>query len=334
MIKVLVLLMSAFIAPVSSQRSVARPALTLDPYVKADGAITVFANGSYVEPYFAMRALNTAADLGADVDSLARGYIAWQLQRLDADSAFKRYCLADDSTWMSCGAPDADDAAVALWIELLYRTAGKRRMPAEWKRSADQSRHALARLLDSSAKVYRVSASVPVALFMDNVEVLSALETSAATGAAAVAGDHRPLSRGASRLRSAIKRQFWDVTNRRYRVSSQEGDAQERFYPEIAAQVFPAVFGFGNPVQSPQTLAGQWLRDHERDWIAESDSGAAWGLIAVAAARTGHRDAVRRWLERADRVKAGAHWNVADEAIYRTVSARALSEANGDQRIR
>jgi len=322
------------ITPVASQQSAARSPLTLEPYVKADGAITVFSNGSYVEPYFAMRSLNTAADLGADVDSLARGYIAWQLQRLAADSAFKRYCFGEDSTWTACGAPDADDAALALWIQLLYRTAGKRRMPAAWKRSADQSRHALARLLDSTAKVYRVSTSVPVALFMDNVEVLSALETSAATGAAAVAGDRQPLSRGASRLRSAIRRQFWDVTNRRYRVSSQVGDAEERFYPEIAAEVFPAVFGFGNPAQSSQALAGQWLQLHERDWIAESDSGAAWGLIAVAAARTGHRDAVRRWLERAERVRAGAHWNVADEAIYRTLSARALSEANGDQRIR
>jgi hypothetical protein len=71
-------------------RGPARRAFALDSYVQRDGAITVYPNGAYVEPYFAMRALSTAADLGADVDSLARGYIAWQLARFEAGLGFSR----------------------------------------------------------------------------------------------------------------------------------------------------------------------------------------------------------------------------------------------------
>ena len=260
-----------------------------------------------------MRALNTAADLGANVDSLARGYIAWQLRRLDIDSAFKRYCFGEDSTWTSCGAPDADDAALALWIELLYRTAGKRRLPAEWKRSADESRHALAALLHSTAKVYRVSTSVPVALFMDNVEVLSALETSAATGAAAVGGDRRPLSRGASRLRAAITRQFWDGRNRRYRVSSQVGDVQDRFYPGDRCPGLPGRFRLRYPgaitANSYPTLAsrsrtrldcgvGQWRRVGAGRRCGDAYGTARSGDPLAGTCRSGQR---RGALERGGR---------------------------------
>jgi hypothetical protein len=303
------------------QRAATQPALKLEAYVTRDGALTVFAGGSYVEPYFAMRALNTAADLGMNADSLARGYIAWQLQRLGNDSAFKRYCRGADDSWTVCGAADADDAALALWIELLYRTAGGKRMPAAWKRSADASRHALASLRDPATNVYVVSHAVPIALFMDNVEVLSALETSAHTVAAAIARDRTPLAKGAARLRSAINQVFWDSATRTFRVSSQAGAAVPRFYPEIVAQVFPAVFGYGTPVQSAKARTSQWLREHEGDWIAESDSGAAWGLVAVAAARTGHSSEAGRWMQRADRIRSGAHWNVVDEAIYRAGAA-------------
>ena len=328
------------VAPASSQAPAGSPMLRLESYVKADGAITVFADGSYVEPYFAMRALSSAADLGFDVDSLARGYIAWQLRRFDADSSFKRYCLGSDSAdrvWAACGAADADDSALGLWIELLYRTAGRKRMPAAWKHSADRSRRALAALRDSATSVYLVSQTVRIGLFMDNIEVLSALENSARTPAAAAAGDRVPLARGAARLRSAINRVFWDRPARSFRISSQPGAQPPRFYPEIVAQVFPAVFGYGNPVRSSQALTAQWLRDHERDWVAESDSAAAWGLVAVAAARTGHSAAANCWVERAGRMRAGAHWNVADEAIYRVLSTRnpaARCALNDGQRIR
>lgn len=205
-------------APLSSQRASTprvrpRPALTLESYARPDGAITVFADGAYVEPYFAMRALNTAADLGWDVDSLARRYIAWQLKQLGRGTSFKRYCRGDDASWSACGGADADDAALALWIELLYRTAGRMQMPPDWRQSAEASRRALASLWDPVVGVYVVSSALRTGLFMDNIEVLSALETAARSPQAGAGGDRPSLLRGAARLRAAITRVFLGPTH-------------------------------------------------------------------------------------------------------------------------
>ena len=224
-----------------------------------------------------MRALNTAADLGFDVDSLARGYIRWQLARLDTGSSFHRYCRGGDSAWSACGAADADDAALALWIELLLRTAGRSPMPAAWRRSADLSWRALASLWDPVVGVYVVASAVRTGLLMDNIEVLSALETAARARRSADT-DRVRLSRGAARLRSAITRVFWDQETARYRVSTQPPELNPRFYPEIVAQVFPAAFGYGDPRGSAKALVTQWLRQHEREWVAASDSGAGVGV--------------------------------------------------------
>jgi hypothetical protein len=306
-------------SPASAQGRSRTSPLALGAYVKPDGAITVFADGQYVEPYFAMRALNTAADLGADVDSLARGYIRWQLRRLETDTTFRRACL-DGAEWKACGQADADDAALALWIELLYRTAGRGRMPAAWLRSAAASRRELAILRDPANGTYLVSRSVAVALFMDNVEVLSALETAGRTSAARATGGGRALTHAAARLKAAIDRVFWDRRTGRYRVSTQPPAAVLRFYPEIVGQIFPAVVGHGSPVASSQALVAQWLQLHERDWIAESAEGAAWGLVAAAAVRAGQMAAAACWVERAGALRRGAHWNVADEAVFLVLS--------------
>jgi len=295
--------------------------LRLESYTDGDGAITVFSGGSYVEPYFAMRALNTAADLGFDIDSLARRYVTWQLARLDGGTSFKRYCRGDDGLWSACGVADADDAALALWIELLYRTAGRRKMPASWRHSLDLSRRALASLWDAHVGVYVVSSTVKTGLFMDNIEVLSALETAARTRRAVADGDRPALLRGATRLRAAITRVFWNRRTATYRISTQPSEPNARFYPEVVGQVFPAAFAFGNPMHSSKALVAQWLRRHEQEWVAAADSGAAWGLVAAAAARTGHRAAVDCWLERTGRIRSTSRWNVVDEVIFVILSA-------------
>lgn len=263
---------------------------------------------------------NTAADLGANVDRLARGYINWQLTRLDADSAFRRYCLKDGN-WSACGPADADDAALALWIELLYRTARQDEMLARWKSSADVSRMTLDGLKDSTG-AYLVSRSLRTSLFMDNIEVLSSLDVAAATPAAAVAGENARLRLDADRLRLAIPQVFWNPVTQTYRVSTQPASAIARFYPEIVAQIYPAMFGYGTPERSSESLVAQWLADHGRDWAAESDTSAAWGLVAVAAMRAGRTSTAACWLGRATKVRLTARWNVADESIYRALADR------------
>jgi hypothetical protein len=292
--------------------AVAQPPLALSAYEQPDGAITVFSDGRFVEPYFAMRALLTAGDLGLETEAAARRFIAWQLTRLEIDTTFRRSCRTPGSAWTACGSVDADDATLALWLELLYRTAGTRPLPAAWRRSAARSEAALSRLYDRQRGVYVVSPIVPVSLFMDNVEILAAFET--------VARRKPETRRRAARLRRAIQRVFWNADSSMYRVSTQASATPPAFYPGVVAQLFPAVFGYGSPLEQPRALVARWMADHGREWLTTGDQEYSWGLLAAAAVRSGDRPSATCWLGAAMSRRHGARWNVLEEAVYQALS--------------
>jgi hypothetical protein len=294
--------------------------LMLFPYEQPDGAITVYPDGLVVEPYFAMRALLTAADLGLETDATARRWIAWQLLRLDEDSTFKKYCRAPGAMWVACGSVDADDATLALWIELLYKTAGPHALPSAWRASLVRSERALADLYDAQRGVYVVSRALPVSLFMDNIEVLSALET--AVRANTVAGRRNAAVAARPRwirLRAAIDRVFWNDSLGLYAVSTQASRTGSAFYPDVVAQVFPAIFGHGSPREQPGPLVARWMAEHGREWIAEGTQEYPWGLVALAALRYGDQASTICWFGAAMSLRFGERWNVLEEAIYQAL---------------
>jgi hypothetical protein len=297
------------------------PVIQLAAYEQPDGAITVFPDGLFVEPYFAMRALLTAADLGLETDTAARRWIAWQLPRLDQDSVFKRYCRAPGGAWAACGSADADDSSLALWIELLYRTAGSRPLPPEWRRSVARSEAALAALFDARTGVYVVSRALPVSLFMDNIEVLAELEAVAHAHQAAGRRSAAVTARSrATRLRRAIDKVFWNKTTGTYLVTTQGRDATPAFYPDVVAQVFPAIFGHGSPAEPPKQLVARWMASHGREWIADGEQEYPWGLLATAALRYGQRDSAICWYGAAMSLRHGVRWNVLEEAVFQALT--------------
>jgi hypothetical protein len=299
-------------AAAQAARRANAPPLALAAYEQPDGAVTVFSDGQFVEPYFAMRALLTAMQLGLETDVAARRWIAWQLERLDADATFRRYCRTPGS-WTACGAVDADDAALALWIELLYKTTGTQPMPAAWRQSVARAEAALAKLYDLPRGVYVISTVLPVSLFMDNIEILSAFQT--------VARDSPVARLRVARLRRAIDRVFWNADSLIYRVSTQALPPTRAFYPDVVAQLFPAVFGYGSPAQQSAGLVTRWMATHGREWLTTGDQEYSWGLLAVAAMRTGDRASAICWLGAAMSRRHGARWNVLEETVYQALSA-------------
>lgn len=316
-----ILLAAALVAaPLTAPLAAQRPALAIGPYAQPDGAISVFPDGSYVEPYFAMRALTTAADLGMDTDALSRAYVGWQLGRLAVDGTFKRSCKVAGGGWKSCASADADDAALGLWIELLYRTAGRSALPREWARSAVWASRMLDSLRDPATGVHRISRTLDAALFMDNIEIAASLAAAASTPSAIADGTAPQFRRRSRSLRAAVDGVFWDPGARRYRASTQAGATSgTAFYPDMVAQVYPAIFGFPSPVATPKSIAVNWLRDHGHDWVTQSEREYPWGLVAVAASRTGQRDAVVCWLGRAMSLRHGVRWNVLEETMFQAL---------------
>jgi hypothetical protein len=314
-----VALLAAVVGPrAAAQSNSTRSELLLGPYQQADGAITVFMDGQFVEPYFTVRALLAGAQLGLDFQPAARRWITWQMQHLDRTSGFAKYCRAPGAIWATCGAADADDAALALWIELLYRTAGRAGLPAEWRRSADDASVALRGLYDARTGLYVVSRALPVSLFMDNIEIASAFD--AVGRAQDAAGGHRAAvvsHNRAAALRRAINRVFWDATTRTYRITTQQvPPTPPAFYPDHVAQIFPALFGYGSPSEKSNRLYSRWVAQYGSQWLAGTDHEYPWGLVAVAALQYGDRPTVNCWLGAALSRRYGVRWNVLEEAIF------------------
>ena len=116
-----------------------------------------------MDPYFALKALLTAQDAGLDIRGPALAWIKWLLPRQLPDGRFQRYCLDAGETWQACKAADADDALLALWLQLLYRMVPGD-MPPAWIASAAKAEAQLARLYDQKLGIYAVSRRTPVGL--------------------------------------------------------------------------------------------------------------------------------------------------------------------------
>lgn len=292
--------------------------LELGDYQQADGAITVSYRGDTVDPYFAIRALLTARQAGLDTGAGARAYIAWLLPRQGADGSFARYCRQLGQPWRACRPADADDALLAMWIELLHVTAPQAGLPRAWARSAMLAERHLARLRDPALGVYLIAADNPVALFMDNLEIHAALtvigQRQQQRGERAAA---RATLAGAGQLRSAILRVFQPLGRGPLRVSTQEPQAA-RFYPEHVAQLYPVLYQFPADLSARQAFR-LWMDQHGSVWLGQQADTYPWGLVAMAARLAGDAATAHCWKSKAAHLRFGARWNVLEEAVFQSI---------------
>ena len=288
-------------------------------YQRPDGAITVLLHGDVVDPYFAAKALVGADDAHADVRSAALKWIAWLMPRQNADGTFDRFCERNGST-VPCAHADADDAALALWIELLARYAPPEGMPSTWQSSLDKAIAYLARLYDPHKGVYEISSTLHVALLMDNVEVRDAMRALSAyyarVGDARAAGKWRA---AAERLSRAIVKVFW--SSGEYEPSTQKL-ADRSFYPTAVAQIFPLLSDIGVPGQSNIAFYANWLKRNCQAWLDLPRHDYPWGLVALASQKFGDRSAISCWHAHSAPYRHGAHWNVLEEALFTSFEAQ------------
>lgn len=296
------------------------PELVLGGYQRADGAITLYHHGDRVDPYFAGMALLAGDAAGMDVRRAATAWIEWALKVQRADGRFDRYCLAGGA-WRACDVADADDSALAVWIELLVKLAPAAGMPTAWAASMERALAYLERLIEPKRGTFVISEDLPVGLFMDNTEVYRAYQ--------AVGGYHR--ARGNARaarqwqqkseaLRAAIWREFWMPAQGRYRVSLQPG-THDGFYPEVVAQLYPILAGMPEPRDSARAYR-DWMARHESAWQLQADTDFPWGLVALVAWRQGDEPRVRCWLQRAAPYRYSPRWNAVEEAVFASLLAR------------
>ncbi len=285
-----------------------------------DGAISLSSDAKYVDPYFATKALLVAQDGGLDAGEPALAWIRWALPRQRPNGLFRRFCRVDGQ-WRDCGAADADDSMLALWMQLLYRMAPGSGIPTEWQRSLDLSASQLETLHNHRLGVYHVSGRNHVALFMDNIEVYAAL--------AEIAREQRRLGDSesaertnarAEKLKSAIDRIFWDRRLRRFRPSMQKD--RPAFYPDDVAQIYPWLADMTVPGDNPRDAWEQWKRAFGAGWIERRYDPHPWGLVALAAEKLGDTSSAACWTSQSDPLRGGSSWNVLEEAVWQALRAR------------
>ncbi|HEY6249454.1 MAG TPA: hypothetical protein VI685_05810 [Candidatus Angelobacter sp.] len=311
-----------FLATVSAFCVTARSSNEFVPqsYGLSDGALVLESNGNYVEPYFATKALIVAQDAGLDVRQPARAWIEWALAHQRSDGRFERFCRKPEENWKSCGAADADDSMLALWLQLLYRFAPDSGIPAPWQESVRKARSQLAKLRNGRLEVYHVSERNHVALLMDNVEIYSALKDMATAqrrfgdnGGADATGHE------AETLASGIRNVFWDERNQWFRPSMQKN--KPAFYPDVVAQVFPWLAGLPGSVD-PRAAWENWKSRFASGWLESKYDPHPWGLVALAAAKEGDESSAVCWLSRSQSLRYSSRWNVLEEAVYQGLEHR------------
>jgi len=291
-------------------------------YQHPDGSISLHYNGDFIEPYFATKALILAQEGGLDVRQPVQQWIQWLLPRQQKDGRFSRYCRKPGTDWQVCSPADADDSMLALWLQLLYTNAPHSGLPTEWQQSARKAKASLDMLRNRRLGVYHVSRQNHVALFMDNVEVYSALD-------AVARAQHRfgqleqaaATHKEAENLDLAIQRVFWNKHDEWFRPSIQKN--RPEFYPDVVAQVYPWLADM--PMDSNVQLREAWTLWRNRyaiDWLDKKFDPHPWGLVAMVAVKFGDSDSAGCWLSRSEPLRFSTNWNVLEEAAFQAVETK------------
>jgi len=294
-------------------------------YQSADGALTNSPNGDEVEPYFATKALIVAQDAGIDTRDASLKWIAWMLPRQRPDGRIDRWCKKNGE-WKRCGDADADDAMLALWMQLLYRNGTDKGLPLEWQQSVDRAM-AYEKSLRNRWGVYHISHRNHTPLFMDNVEIYSAFKEIGKQISRWDLDGAAQMNAQAQELADAIKRVFWDDSAGRFRPSTQKTKAG--FYPDAVGQTYPWLEGMPTP-QDPQEGWKSWKQEYGKGWLLETYDPHPWGLLAVTAVKLNDSVTAGCWLQHMTPRRGGANWNILEEAAFQAVQAKASPNSCND----
>ncbi|MBI3772784.1 MAG: hypothetical protein HY272_08820 [Gammaproteobacteria bacterium] len=296
--------------------------LLLPGYQRQDGAITLHLNGDRIDPYFASKALLMSYATGLDVQRSATAWIEWAIQQQHSDGLFYRICL-ENNAYHDCGPADADDAMLAVWVELLTTVAPASGMSSHWQQSMQKAyRYLTTVLYDRQKKIFWISTAQRVGLFMDNTEVYSALRS--LSNYYSRLGDKEragAIMRKSDVLHQNIILQFWLPIEKKFRASMQQYE-NHGFYPDQTAQIIPLLADFKTPLNNDQRLYSDWMTENKKAWHEQATNDYPWGLIAVAAAKRDDWATVSCWLSHASAFRHGERWNVLEEAVFQGLMSR------------
>ncbi|AMP01471.1 hypothetical protein CAter10_4034 [Collimonas arenae] len=304
-----------------------------------NGAITVFAKGDYVEPYFALKALLAAHRLGVDVTQTTSAFAHWLLPFQQANGPFPRVCRsgandwlacgpADADDWLACGPADADDSLDALWcLAVAEILPGDKVLAASCTRSLEN----LATLWNPAQQTFRALSGGSAAYFADNVEVIGALaylrRDRAASSRFAVQLAALPSVAG---MQKGLRQNYgYDPNGALEPERASVPPTPYGFYPNAVAPVYLWLYQLRSGA-SGERYWQVWKERYGEKWLAGESDHFPWGLIAWAAYLAGDQASARAWLKNADAWRLAGRWNIVEEGV-RTGLSHALQSSAAEK---
>ena len=192
-----------------------------------------------------------------------------------------------------------------------------------WAASAAKAMAQLDSLYDATSGVYFISKAMPVGLLMDNIEIYAALKRA---GKEAYRLGYKQQSNGfymrAYALKAGILRSFRNTETGRF-IASTQPRAEQGFYPDDVAQLFPGLYGFNSHGGAADTSYNAWMAQHASAWFGLIGKEYPWGMVAVVATQNDDMKRAGCWMTMVGPHRANhAWWNVVDEAAYQAVAMK------------
>ncbi|AQV98797.1 hypothetical protein BJN34_33495 [Cupriavidus necator] len=300
----------------------AKTSSMFEDFTVANGAVTVFAHGDYVEPYTAIKAMLIAHRLGVNVHAPATAFAQWLLRYQQANGPFPRICRSGNAEWLACGPADADDSLAVFWCLLVTEVL---KGEADLAASCGKSLQNLATLWDPQRGTFRATFGQTVAYFADNVEIIGALDRLRADPNAATrhARELAALPSRRSMIAGLARNYGYDPTGALEPERASLPATPYGFYPNAVAPVYLWIYDVSTGPAAARKWA-VWKHRYGTAWLEGKSDHYPWGLIAWAAYKLGDRQTAAAWLRASAQWRQQGRWNVLEEGV-RIGLSRALS---------
>jgi hypothetical protein len=167
--------------------------------------------------------------------------------------------------------------------------------------------------------VFQINTDTPVALLMDNAEIANSYSERARLARL----HHEPrtaqrLNAESARLVAAMPKVF--PSDDGLPAASTQTDRQTAFYPDQVLPMFLEEERVPTAGFSPAVLSyDSWMARYRQPWLTGDADAFPWGLVALVADRHKDEPTVDCWLQRAETLRHGPHWNVLEEAVWQSL---------------
>ncbi|MBC7347300.1 MAG: hypothetical protein H5U00_07575 [Clostridia bacterium] len=297
----------------------------------ADGALALAPGSNRVNPYFANFAALALLEDQAAFPAVER-YLEWYLRHLKEDGTIPDYHYPPGSPPRPAR-PDSEDAYAGTYLLLVtqyHRRSGR----TEWVRENLPALKKVARVIvglkDGDGLTFAL-ADYRVKYLMDNCEAYRGLADFAELLCFLGDPEAAYFRARATEIARGVEKGLWDRRRRCYRPRKAAWFAARanlrRFYPDAAAQLYPALYGL-IAASSPRAAHLYALFNrHHPGWVDLAPPAYPWMLLAYCACLHGDYARARKKLGRAWEayvVPRAPSWYCAEAAFFVLTAARLL----------